>query len=278
MAAAGPIRLFVSDVDGTLVRHDKSLSDGNIAAAQRLVAAGVAMSLISARPPSGMLWIAEKIGLAGPFAAFNGGTIFNADGTIRSAARLDDALAAECLELIGGRCETWLFTRGLWYAHSGEGVHPERERRSAGIEPLVRSDFSGLVSQIDKLVAVTDDSALLDTIERESKSRFEGAANIVRSQAYYLDFTAPAANKGDGVAALSAAYDVPLSETAVAGDMDNDLPMFARAAHSYAMGQASERVRHAASEVSTSNDEDGISVAIDRLLSGGGVSSGAAIG
>jgi hypothetical protein len=278
MAAAGPIRLFVTDVDGTLVRHDKSLSDGNVAAARRLVEAGVAMSLISARPPSGMLWIAEKIGLAGPFAAFNGGTLFNADGTICSAARLDDALAAECLKLIGERSETWLFTRGHWYAHSGEGTHAERERLSAGLQPSVRSNFSGLVTQIDKLVAVTDDSALLDTIEREAKARFGSGANIVRSQTYYLDFTAPAANKGDGVAALSAAYDVPLGETAVAGDMDNDLPMFARAAHSFAMGQASERVRQAASEVSTSNDEDGVAVAIDRLLLGGGVSSGAAIG
>jgi Cof subfamily protein (haloacid dehalogenase superfamily) len=278
MAAAGPIRLFVSDVDGTLVRHDKSLSDGNVAAARRLVAAGVAMSLISARPPSGMLWIAEKIGLAGPFAAFNGGTVFDADGTIRSAARLDDALAADCLELIRDRCETWLFTRGHWYAHSGEGTHPERERLSAGIEPSVRSDFSGIVSQIDKLVAVTDDAALLDTIEREAKTRFGNAANIVRSQTYYLDFTAPAANKGDGVAALASAVGVPLGEVAVAGDMDNDLPMFARAAHSYAMGQANERVRLAASEVSATNDEDGVAVAIDRLLSGRSVSSGAAIG
>jgi hydroxymethylpyrimidine pyrophosphatase-like HAD family hydrolase len=141
----------------------------------------------------------------------------------------------------------------------------------------VRSDFAGLVSQIDKLVAVCDDSALLDTIEREAKARFGSAANIVRSQTYYLDFTAPAANKGDGLAALAAAYTVPLGEVAVAGDMDNDLPMFARAAHSYAMGQASEHVRQAASEVSTSNDEDGVAVAIDRLFSSGGVSSGAAI-
>jgi Cof subfamily protein (haloacid dehalogenase superfamily) len=277
VAPPGPIRLFVSDVDGTLVRHDKSLSDGNVAAARRLVAAGVAMSLISARPPGGMLWIAEKIGLPGPFAAFNGGTLFDADGTIRSAARLDDALAAECLRLIGERCETWLFTRGQWYAHSGKGTHPDRERLAAGLEPSVRSDFSGLVSQIDKLVAVTDDSALLDTIEREAKARFGGEANIVRSQAYYLDFTAPAANKGDGLAALATAEGVPLSEVAVAGDMDNDLPMFARAAHSYAMGQASARVREAASEVSATNDEDGVAVAIDRLLSGRGVSSGAPI-
>jgi HAD superfamily hydrolase (TIGR01484 family) len=59
------IRLVVSDIDGTLVRQDKSLSDGVVAAVQRLQNAGVAFSLISARPPSGMLWIAAKLGLTG---------------------------------------------------------------------------------------------------------------------------------------------------------------------------------------------------------------------
>jgi Cof subfamily protein (haloacid dehalogenase superfamily) len=262
------VKLFVTDIDGTLARHDKSLSDGNVAAAKRLVEAGIGMSLISARPPSGMRWIAEKIGLPGPFGAFNGGTLFNLDGTIVAAERLDDTLAAQALELIGDRCETWLFTGGRWYAHTGEGLHPDRERLSAGVEPDVVTRFDGLVHQVDKLVAVTDDSALLDAIEREAKAKFGAGANIVRSQTYYLDFTAPAANKGDGLVALAEAYGVPLDAIAVAGDMDNDLPMFARAAHSYAMGQAAERVRKAASEVSTSNDDDGVAVAIGRLLAG----------
>jgi Cof subfamily protein (haloacid dehalogenase superfamily) len=260
------IKLFVTDIDGTLTRHDKTLSDGNVAAAKRLVAAGIGMSMISARPPSGMRWIAEKIGLPGPFAAFNGGTLFNLDGTIVSAARLDDDLAAGTLELIGDRCETWLFTGGHWYAHTGEGLHPDRERLSAGIEPDVVETFDGLARQVDKLVAVSDDSALLDAIESEAKAKYGDRANIVRSQTYYLDFTAPAANKGDGLEALAETYGIPLDAIAVAGDMDNDLPMFARAAHSYAMGQAADRVQKAASEVSTSNDDDGVAVAIGRLL------------
>jgi HAD superfamily hydrolase (TIGR01484 family) len=63
--SAEPIRLLVSDIDGTLVRRDKSLSDGVAAAVQRVLNAGIPVSLISARPPSGMLWIAERLGLEG---------------------------------------------------------------------------------------------------------------------------------------------------------------------------------------------------------------------
>ena len=57
---SGRIRLLVCDIDGTLVRDDKSLSDGVVAAVERVRNAGLAMSLISARPPSGMLWIAPR--------------------------------------------------------------------------------------------------------------------------------------------------------------------------------------------------------------------------
>ena len=266
--AAGKLRLFVSDVDGTLVRHDKTLSDANIAAAGRLADAGIAMSLISARPPSGMLWIAEKLGLDGPFAAFNGGTLFDRTGTVRWAARLADDVAAKCMALLEGRAEFWVFAKSQWFAHSGEGKHAERERLSAGLEPTVRDDFSDLAHEVDKIVCVSDDSALLDTIEREVRECIGGTAYIVRSQPYYLDVTAPAANKGDGIAAIAAAFGAPLAQVAVAGDMNNDVPMFERAGSAIAMGQAPEQVRDAASFVSASNDEDGVAEAIDRLLAG----------
>ena len=76
------IRLIVSDIDGTMVRHDKSLPEENIAAVARAQAAGIAVSLISARPPSGMMWIAKELGITAPMGAFNGSTIFRPDGEI----------------------------------------------------------------------------------------------------------------------------------------------------------------------------------------------------
>ena len=50
------------------------------------------------------------------------------------------------------------------------------------------------------------------------------------------------------------------------GDQNNDLPMFARAGYSVAMGQASHAVRAAADAVSATNDDDGVADAIDRFL------------
>ena len=55
------------------------------------------------------------------------------------------------------------------------------------------------------------------------------AATIAQSQVYYLDVTALAANKGDGLVALATAFDQPLGAVAVLGDQYNDVPMLERA-------------------------------------------------
>lgn len=262
-----PIRLLVSDVDGTLVRNDKTLSEGVAAAVARVREAGITMSLISARPACGMLWIAERLGLDGPLGAFNGGTIVMPDGLVLSAERLDPAVAARALALLDRPGVTpWLFANGKWYARDRENHNLPRERRAANLEPIFDTDFATLLGHVDKLVGVSDDHALLATIEEQTIAALGHAANVARSQPYYLDITAPRANKGDGVAALAAAYGVPLSAVAVLGDQRNDLPMFARASLSVAMGQAPEAVRAAASHVARSNEEDGVADAIARFI------------
>ncbi|RDE07083.1 Cof-type HAD-IIB family hydrolase [Sphingomonas aracearum] len=263
----GPVQLLISDIDGTLVRDDKSLSDGVVAAVRRVVEAGVPVSLISARPPSGMQWIAEKLGIDGPFGAFNGGTLFEADGTIVSAERLGERVAQAALDLLDRPEVTrWLFADGRWYAEATDNPHNAREIQSANQEPVVGAEWKELLGKADKIVGVCDDHDLLAALEQQVADALGREATVARSQPYYLDITAPQANKGDGIARLAATYGVPLEAVAVLGDQRNDLPMFARAGLSVAMGQAPDEVRAAATHVARSNEEDGVADAIDRFV------------
>jgi Cof subfamily protein (haloacid dehalogenase superfamily) len=261
------LRLVVSDVDGTLVRSDKSLSEPVIAAVERLKAAGVAVSLISARPPSGMVWIAKELRLSAAMAAFNGGTIIAPDGKVLSASRLPEHIAEQALELIGRPgVIRWLFSAGRWYAERADGIHDARERKSANQEPTFGGEFSGLLGAVDKIVAVSDDHVLLAGLEETVAQVLGKNATVARSQLYYLDITAPAANKGDGVDALAAAAGMALENVAAIGDQRNDMAMFGRAGFSIAMGQAPKEVRAAADRMTVSNDEDGVAKAIDEIL------------
>jgi Cof subfamily protein (haloacid dehalogenase superfamily) len=261
------IRLLVSDVDGTLVRDDKSLPDANRDAILGLATTGVATTLISARPPSGMMALAATLRLNGPLAAFNGGTLFDPDGTIRLAHRLEAADAAAILRLVDRLgVALWVYADGAWFVSDLDNPHLDRERLASGIEPAICSNFAGLDGRIDKIVGVSDDHKLLVRLEEKARSMIGERATITRSHPYYLDVTHRLANKGDGIAALAQAFGVELKEVAALGDMINDLPMFARAGLSVAMGQAPANVRAAATATAATNEEAGVADAIARFV------------
>jgi hypothetical protein len=265
--AAPPIRLLISDIDGTAVRPDKLLADVTIAAFGRLREAGISATLISARPPSGMVGIAEALQIVHPLAAFNGGTIFTADGRVQSSSRLTPEVARVALALAEvPLIEIWLFTNGRWYVRTADTSHIPRERLAAHVEPTIVADFAELDAQVDKISLVSEDASALLRLENYVRNAIGTEAAISRSQPYFLDITATSANKGQGVEALAQAIGVSLSEIAVIGDMPNDLPMFARAGLSIAMGQAPDDVRSAADHVTGSDMADGLAKAIDRIL------------
>lgn len=261
------VKLVVSDVDGTLVRKDKSLSPQVIAAVHRLRAVGIPFTLISARPVSGIMPLIGPLGINIPLAAVNGGILFRPDGSVIAAKKIDAATVAGIFELVGNAAvDRWVFADDYWYASTDQGTHVEHERVASNQQPILREDFTDLYDRADKLTFVSDDPTLLKSLAENAKVAFGGKASIGQSQTYYLDVTDLAANKGDGVAALAKLLGVDLAEVAVFGDMDNDVPMFARAGLSVAMGQAPENVKSAADHVSSSNQEDGVAHAIDAFI------------
>lgn len=261
------IRLLVSDVDGTLVDKQKQLTPATIAAVARLRDAGIGFTIISARPRSGMLPIADALKIDTPMAAFNGGIVFRRDGTIESHVTIDEGVARGVFGLIGDAAvDVWVFADDRWHASTDQGVHVEHERVASNQAPIVTSDFAALLDHADKITLVSDDPILLGALTDRAKAAFGDKATVAQSQTYYLDVTALAANKGDGITALAAAFDVPLALVAAIGDQANDLPMLARAGFSVAMGNGPEAVRRAAQHVTLGNDQDGVAHAIDTLI------------
>ena len=260
------VRLVVSDVDGTLVDKNKTLTPGTIAAVRRLDAAGVGFTIISARPMSGLKPIADALALDVPIAAFNGGIVFHRDGRIESHVTIDAAVATAVLKAADGLAvDIWVFADDRWYATSDQGTHVEHERVASNQAPVVTADFADVAARADKITFVSDDEALLRGLHAEIE-RFDDRATIAQSQTYYLDVTALAANKGDGIAALAKAFDVPMAAIAAIGDQANDLPMLKRAGVAIAMGNAPEGVKAAAHHVTAGNDADGVAHAIDTLI------------
>lgn len=266
-ALAASIRLVVSDIDGTLVRNDKSLSDRTLQAVARARAAGIAFTLVSARPPSGLGELVERLGIDSAVGAFNGGTLFEPGGRIVEAHRLSEADARRAVELLDeAGLPIWVFADGLWIARDDGTQHGAMERRASRVEPTIASDFSPWFGRADKIMGVSDDHALVRRLEATIGAALGPSANVVRSQPYFLDVTTAAANKGAGVKALARAAGIHLEATAAIGDMANDVPMFAPVGLSVAMGQAPEEVRAKARYVTASNEDDGVAQLLDQLV------------
>lgn len=261
------VRLFISDLDGTLVDKKKQLTAGTIAAVARLKAAGIGFTVISARPRSGVMPIVDMLKLDVPIGAFNGGTIFTRDGTVLSQHRIPPAVARGMFEMAQGLAVApWLFADDRWFAHAAEGAHFASERVSSDQAPVVVEDFSPWYDHADKITFVSDDPSVLAGLLEKAQAAYGGQATIGQSQTYYLDVTATPANKGDGIVALAESFGVPLSQVAVIGDQFNDVPMFARAGVSIAMGQAPDGVKSRAQHVTAANDADGVARAIDSII------------
>ena len=267
MTALLSIRLVISDIDGTLVRQDKSLADATIAAFGRLRDAGIQATLISARAPSGMFSLAEALDITIPLGAFNGGTIFERNGALLAWSRLDRAVTRTVLTLSEKTgVDVWLFSEGKWYARTLDNPRIAHERLSSGLEPTLVSDLANVAGEADKIICVSEDGELLRSLEENACAATGVTTTIAQSQSYYLDITARVANKGNGIVILADAAAVTLDQVAVIGDMPNDLPMFAGAGLSIAIGQAPEAVRRCADFVTASNEEDGVARAIDGLI------------
>src|SRR3974377_1480725 len=72
---ARKISLLLADVDGTLVTHEKILTERARNAVHRLHRAGIRFALTSGRPPRGMAMFVEPLALDTPTAGFNGGGV-----------------------------------------------------------------------------------------------------------------------------------------------------------------------------------------------------------
>lgn len=261
------IQLVLSDMDGTLLMPDHSLSPAVIEAVAQLRAAGVKFTLASSRPPRAMRQQIEALGIDLPTAAFNGGVLINADGSELQSHWVDRDAVDICLALFAEHAlDVWVFADDQWLARDRKAEYFPKELHALGYEPLIVEDFTPYLDRVHKMVATSGNFQLLVDLEQQLQAPLHGKAIAARSQRYYLDITAVLANKGEALATLAERLGIELANTAVLGDGGNDVAMFKRAGFSVAMGQGEQVVREQADAVTASNAEEGVAQAIHQLI------------
>ena len=262
-----PIRLVVSDVDGTLLDPDKNLTPRARQAVIRVLDAGIGFTIVSARPPRGMKMLIDDLKLPHPAAAFNGGMLIAPDLSVLEERIIPEESARRVLAILDScGVEVWLYSRRDWFVTRPDTPRVQREEASVKFAPTVVPAYDGLARRAAKLSGVSDDVQAMDGCEREILRQCGQSVASTLSQADHLDVTHPQANKGAAVTALAARLGVPLENVATIGDGPNDVSMFGVSGLSIAMGNAAPEIRAAAQFHTLSNEEDGFAAAMDRYI------------
>jgi hypothetical protein len=261
------IALVVSDVDGTLLTKDKTLTDGAKGAVRRLHESGIGFTITSSRPTIGMRFLIEPLQITLPVGAFNGSCIVDPQLKPIEQHLIPPPATQRALDVLNEYgADIWLFTSDLWLTRDGNGEYVPHEKRAIRADPTIVADFSPYLASACKIVGVSADAALLQRCEAAMQQALGAQATAVRSQSYYLDVTPPGHNKGTFVQTIAKRLDIPLDAVATIGDMQNDLAMFRTSGVSYAMGNATDDVKKLATHVTASNEDEGFARAIEMIL------------
>ena len=261
------IALVVSDVDGTLLTKDKTLTEAAKAAVRRLHQAGIGFTIVSSRPTIGMRFLIDPLQITLPVGAFNGGCIVDPDLKVIELHTIPKPAVQRSLDVLNEfGTDIWLFTSDRWLARDERGDYVPLEKRAIRADPTIVADFTPFLDSACKVVGASADAALLQRCEVAMRNALGAQANAVRSQSYYLDVTAPSCDKGTFVQSIARRLGLSTDAIATIGDMENDLPMFRTSGLSIAMGNASDAIKKKATFVTASNDNEGFAKAVEMIL------------
>ena len=267
------IRLAALDLDGTLLRSDQTVSQRSRAAIAAARQAEITMVIVTARSPRSVRGIAREAGLGGTAICSNGATLFDLDADAVSAHR---ALPAEVAQrLVSGMREVAPGVVFGWELELRFGSEPAYEAlRDASWWPRPEGSFPPVDAlrwgrPVTKLLARLP-GADLDRVLPDAQRLAGGEAEVTLTGQAFVEFMAPGVSKEAALSELSAANGLEPGAIAAFGDHVTDVGMLRWAGLGVAPANAHPAALEAADEVTASNDDDGVAIVLERLVSRAG--------
>ena len=262
------VRLIATDLDGTLLRDDRLLSPRTRRTLARLTSAGIALVLVTARPPRFVAQLAEELGLRGAAICCNGALVYDiATGALveHSPLASEDAraLVVSLRELYPEMA--FAVERGLEY-----GCEPAYLSLGSLSQPqgdLLAEALALCAQPVTKLIARHPQRAAEDLFP--AALRVAGARAVATySSSRFLEFSASGIDKASALTRYCARLGVSPAEVVAFGDMPNDIPMLRWAGRGVAVANAHPEALAAADAITAANMDDGVARYLDRLLEG----------
>lgn len=256
-------RLVATDLDGTLVRTDGTVSDYTREVLEELDRRGVPVVFVTGRP---LRWAEEVFGYVGGYGLAvisNGALVWDVTrGEVRLDRSIPPEVGLEACRLIRAAVPGSAFAVETLH---GIGVEPHFMERLELPEDSRRAPIEELFTEpVLKLLARHEELGPQEYWELAEEA-IEGRLTITwSSTTTLLEISGADVTKASTLALLADELGVIAQDVVAFGDMPNDLAMLSWAGTSYAMKNAHPTVTEVADHVAPPNDEDGVA----RVLAG----------
>jgi Cof subfamily protein (haloacid dehalogenase superfamily) len=267
-------RLIATDLDGTLLRSDKSVSGRTVAALAAAEQAGIEVFFVTGRPARWMDVVSEHVHGHGLAICANGAAVVDLHRGRRFVQvrplTADDALAVVDVlrTLAPGTAFAVERTGGIHYDPRYPAFLLDPGATVAPIEKLLAGDSAYADDPLLKLLA-HHDRLEPDAFLSLARTGAGAYAEFTRSSpSALLEISARGVSKASTLAACCARRAIDAADVVAFGDMPNDIEMLTWAGTSYAMANAHPEVLAATTHRTAANDQDGVAVVIEQLLGG----------
>jgi hypothetical protein len=258
-------RLIASDLDGTLLRPDGTVSERTRRALRRVREAGLQITLVSARAPQWLKPVADDLDLGAGYAVCSNGAVvydFGRGGAILQYRLMSD-VASRVVEALRSAAP------GVAFACERESA-TFREPHYVPLWPT-----PGMDDRLDALAFLTEPVLKL-IVQHPHLSQDElyalvagicgDEATATISGEVLVEISAAGVTKAYALAALCEEIGIGANAVLAFGDMPNDIPMLEWAGRGIAVENAHPDVIAVADEITAACDDDGVAIALERLV------------
>ncbi|WP_328872486.1 Cof-type HAD-IIB family hydrolase [Streptomyces sp. NBC_00287] len=260
-------RLIATDLDGTLLRSDDSISQRTRDALAAATAAGAAHIVVTGRAAPWTRHILDDLGYQGLAVCAQGAQVYDAgEHRLLTSVTLDRQLAGVALAKIEAEVGP-LFLAASRDGLEGEVLVGPGYALTGSLPSTSFTDASDLWSAPLNKIYIQHPSLTDDELADAARRAAGGFVTVAMAGAGIVELLPLGLSKATGLSIAARRLGLKAADTIAFGDMPNDLPMFAWSSYGVAMAGAHEELKAVADEVTSSNDEDGIAVVLERLLS-----------
>jgi Cof subfamily protein (haloacid dehalogenase superfamily) len=260
-------KLIALDLDDTLLNAKKEVTPRTRAAIRKAAQAGVHVVLASGRPERGMKFVWDDIGLSGYTISSGGAVVLDPKGNEIFTCPVPDEAAKKIIRYAAQNSVYFQVYCG------GDFYYPEWTENTAKYEASIK--FKGIHDPgIPEWKDLKTSKILMIGTQRMAEdlrvriNRLFPEVQTVFSQNGYLEILNAGVSKGKALGFITQSLGLTPGEIIVIGDSEIDIPMIEFAGLGIAMQNAGEAVRKKAGFVTSSCEEDGVALAINKFVLG----------